>query len=77
MVELVELETDVLDGELQQVPETGQVLGGGPGVSIHILTGRGRRGVRMNAGEVRREPRVRLHCVRKLALLCGCFYRHH
>lgn len=43
MVELVELETDVLDGELQQVPETSQVLGCGPRVSIHILTKRGRR----------------------------------
>lgn len=77
MVELVKLETDVLDGELQQVPETSQVLGGGPGVSVHILTGRGRRGVRMNAGVVRGEASVSLHYVRKLALLCGCFYRHH
>lgn len=43
MVELIELETDVLDGELQQVPETCQVLGCGPRVSIHILTKRGKK----------------------------------
>lgn len=47
VVELIELEADVLDGELQQVPETGQVLGGRPGAGVHILssggTGRGRR----------------------------------
>lgn len=48
MVELIELETDVLDGELQQVPETSQVLGCGPRVSIHILTKRGRRGIKVN-----------------------------
>lgn len=41
VVELVELEADVLDGELQQVPETGQVLGSGPGDGVHILSGRG------------------------------------
>lgn len=37
VVELIELETDVLDGELQQVPETSQVLGTGPWVGTHIL----------------------------------------
>ncbi len=41
MVELIELEADVLDGELQQVPETSQVLGCGPRVGIHILTEEG------------------------------------
>ena len=44
VVELIELEADVLDGELQQVPETSQVLGCGPRVGIHILNKRGRRG---------------------------------
>lgn len=48
MVELIKLEADVLDGELQQVPETSQVLGCGPWVGIHILTTRGRRGVKMS-----------------------------
>lgn len=41
MVQLIKLEADVLDGELQQVPETSQVLGRGPWVGIHILTNRG------------------------------------
>lgn len=40
MVELIELEADVFDGELQQVPETSQVLGCGPRIGIHILTKR-------------------------------------
>lgn len=44
MVELIELEADVLDGELQQVPETSQVLGCGPRVGVHILTKRRRGG---------------------------------
>lgn len=43
VVELVELETDVLDGELQQVPETSQVLGTGPRVGTHILNNTGWR----------------------------------
>lgn len=47
MVELIELETDVLDGELQQVPETSQVLGCGPRVSIHILTKRGKKDIKI------------------------------
>lgn len=42
VVELIELETDVLDGELQQVPETSQVLGCGPRVGVHILNKRRR-----------------------------------
>lgn len=46
VVELVKLEADVLDGELQQVPETGQVLGGRPGAGVHILSSRGRVGGR-------------------------------
>lgn len=37
VVELIELEADVLDGELQQIPETSQVLGRGPWVGVHIL----------------------------------------
>lgn len=43
VVELIELETDVLNGELQQVPETSQVLGTGPWVGTHILDTGGRR----------------------------------
>lgn len=39
LVELVEFEADVLDGELQQVPEACQVLGCGPQVGVHILKG--------------------------------------
>lgn len=56
VVELVEFEADVLDGELQQVPETGQVLGGGPGAGVHFLSSRGTRGER---GGGRTEERVR------------------
>lgn len=41
MVELIKLEADVLDGELQQVPETCQVLGCGSWIGIRILTKRG------------------------------------
>lgn len=37
VVELIKLEADVLDGELQHVPKTSQVLGRGPRVGIHIL----------------------------------------
>ena len=37
VVKLVELEADVLDGELEQVPEACQVLGAGPRVGAHIL----------------------------------------
>lgn len=37
VVELIKLEADVLDGELQQVPETSKVLVCGPRVGIHIL----------------------------------------
>lgn len=44
VVELIKLETDVLDGELKQVPETSQVLGTGPWVGTHILnTGQRKR----------------------------------
>lgn len=39
VVELVELHADVLDGQLEQVPEAGQVLCGGPRVCVHILPG--------------------------------------
>lgn len=37
LVQLVELEADVLDGQLQHVPEARQVLGGGPGVRVQVL----------------------------------------
>lgn len=37
LVELVELQADVLDGELQHVPEAGQILSHGPRVSIGVL----------------------------------------
>lgn len=58
VVELVELEADVLDGELQQVPETGQVLGGGPGAGVHILSGRGTgRGRGRTEGQEEEEQR--------------------
>lgn len=40
MVELIKLEADVLNGELQQVPETSQVLGCGSWIGIRILTKR-------------------------------------
>ena len=39
VVQLVKFEADVLDRELQQVPETSQVLSCGPRVGIHILQG--------------------------------------
>lgn len=41
MVEVIKLEADILDGELQQVPETSQVLRCGPRIGVHILAKRG------------------------------------
>lgn len=41
VVELVKLHADVLDGQLQQVPEPGQVLGGGTRVGVRVLLGVG------------------------------------
>lgn len=38
LVELVELEADVLDGELKHVPETSEVGGYGPRVGVGILS---------------------------------------
>lgn len=37
VVELVKLHADVLDGQLQQVPEPGQVLGSGTRVGVRVL----------------------------------------
>ena len=42
MVKFVELEADVFNGELEHVPEAGQVLGRGTRVGVDILEG-GRR----------------------------------
>lgn len=42
LVQLVELEADVLDGQLQHVPEARQVLGDGPGVRVHVLPSKNR-----------------------------------
>lgn len=38
LVELVKLQADVLDGQLEHVPEACQVLGDGPRVRLWVLT---------------------------------------
>lgn len=38
LVEFVKLQADVLDGQLEHVPEAGQVLGDGPRVRVWVLT---------------------------------------
>lgn len=37
LLQLVKLHGDIVDGELQQVPEASQVLGGGPGHGTGVL----------------------------------------
>lgn len=51
VVQLVKFEADVLDRELQQVPETSQVLSCGPRVGIHILQGEVEREREREMGE--------------------------
>lgn len=37
LVEFIKLQADVLDGQLEHVPETRQVLGDGPRVCVRVL----------------------------------------
>lgn len=37
LVEFIKLQADVLDGQLEHVPETREVLGDGPRVCVRVL----------------------------------------
>lgn len=73
VVELIELHADVLNGQLQQVPEPCQVLGCRTGVGIRVLWGRWG-----SVGQQGRRPASLLHCThgplalsRALLPFCG------
>lgn len=60
LVEFVKLQADVLNRQLEHVPETRQVLGDGPGVRVGVLTRRKSARIHTQVTEHTRKHETRL-----------------